>query len=187
MAEYLNTWTFIRSSGFVAYFLLTLSLSFGLCSTLSSFKKNKALLQNLHQTSGWYGLLTIIFHMGLLLQDQYVPYRFQELFIPFTAKNEPLDSGLGTLSFYLFLLVIGSSDFLIKKLGIKRWKKLHLAVLPAWLLIVFHGLAIGTDSREPWALMIYACGSLLIIILSGIRYLDANRIHRQNERKTVYK
>lgn len=187
MTEYLNIWTLIRASGFIAFFLVTVSLSLGIGSSLSMMKKHKGLLQNLHQTSGWYGLLTIIFHIVLILEDQYVHYSLQEVLIPFAAKNEPLESALGTLSFYLFFLVIVSSDFFIKKLGIKRWKKLHLAVLPAWFLMVFHGLAIGTDSREPWALFIYACGSSLIIVLSLIRYMNALAIHRNPNRKTVNK
>lgn len=173
MMDYLSVWTLIRVSGLTAFYFLTLSLALGLLSSFSIMKKKKGILVSLHQTSGWYGLLLIVFHMVLIWQDQYVPYSLVGLLIPFTADNEPILSGLGTISFYLFLLVIGSSDFFMKKLGIKKWKKLHLAVIPAWLLMVIHGLAIGTDSSEPWALLLYAAAIAVIIVLMLIRHFDS--------------
>ncbi|WP_082692974.1 ferric reductase-like transmembrane domain-containing protein [Bacillus sp. FJAT-29814] len=173
MSEYFSNWTLIRASGFLAYYFMTLSLSFGLMGSFSIMKRKKAALGSLHQTSGWYGLLTIFFHILLIWQDDYVPYSLLELIIPFYAKNAPVNSGLGTISFYLFLLVIVSSDFLIKKLGLKNWKKLHLAVIPAWLFMLLHGIAIGTDSSEPWAIILYAMGIAIVLILGLLRYMEA--------------
>ncbi|WP_462411792.1 ferric reductase-like transmembrane domain-containing protein [Neobacillus sp. Marseille-QA0830] len=173
MSNYFSTWTLIRTSGILAYYLLTLSLCLGLLANLTLMKKKKGTLVALHQSSGWYGLLVIVFHMILLSQDRYVPYSIAELIIPFSAQNETVFSALGTFSFYLFILVIGSSDFFIKKLGIKKWKKLHLAVLPAWSMAVIHGMAIGTDTSEPWALLLYSTGILILIALGCIRSIDA--------------
>jgi methionine sulfoxide reductase heme-binding subunit len=173
MSEYFSNWTLIRASGFLAFYFMTLSLSLGLIGSFSIMKRKKATLGSLHQTSGWYGLLTILFHILLVWQDDFVPYSLLQLLIPFYAKNEPINSGLGTLSFYLFLLVIVSSDFLIKKLGLKNWKKLHLAVMPAWLFMVLHGIAIGTDSSEPWAIILYAVGMAIVLLLIVLRYLEA--------------
>ncbi|MGJ7912759.1 ferric reductase-like transmembrane domain-containing protein [Neobacillus sp. LXY-1] len=171
MNDYLSTWTLIRASGFLAYYLLTLSLGIGLLSTISIMKKKKGILIQLHQFSGWTGFLTIIFHILLLWRDSYAPYSLAELFVPFGAKNEPLLSGLGTLSFYLFLIVLGSGDFFMKKLG-KLWKRMHMLVFPAWLLMCIHGMVIGTDSSEPWALLIYTIGISFILVLGFLRIVD---------------
>jgi sulfoxide reductase heme-binding subunit YedZ len=173
MIEFFSVWSFIRTSGFLAYFFMTLALAFGLLNSLSIMKKKKAVLLIYHQTSGWFGLLTIVFHMTLIWKDTYVPYSLTELFIPFSAKNEPVFSALGTLSFYLFLLVIGTSDFFIKKLGRERWKKVHLAVIPAWVMMVVHGLTIGTDSSKSWALSIYVVGIILVLVLAIFRYTES--------------
>lgn len=175
MSDYYSTWTLIRSSGFLAYFFMTISLSFGLISTFSIMKKQKASLLVIHQTSGWYGLLTIIFHVILLWNDQYLPYTVREILLPLAAQNEPIFSALGTISFYLFFLVIGTSDFFIKRLGRARWKKIHLAVILAWAMMIIHGIIIGTDTTAPWALFLYASGIFSIMILMIIRYLDGNR------------
>lgn len=170
--DYISIWTLIRSSGFLAYFFMTTSLAIGLVSSFTVMKKKKAYLLSLHQISGWYGLLTIIFHLMLIWRDQYVLYSIPELFVPLLANNQPIYSALGTLSFYLFFIVMISSDFFIKKLGIKNWKKLHLAVFPAWVLMVSHGLLIGTDSTERWALVLYTGSISLIFVLSLLKYIE---------------
>ncbi|MCQ6281512.1 ferric reductase-like transmembrane domain-containing protein [Bacillus sp. EB600] len=173
MTDYISVWSLIRASGFLAYFFMTISLAFGLLISLSIMKKKKAFLLSYHQTSGWFGLLTIVFHMTLIWKDQFVPYSLTELFIPLFAKNAPVFSALGTVSFYLFLLVIGTSDFFIKKLGRAMWKKVHIAVIPAWVMMVIHGLAIGTDSSRSWALFIYAAGITLILVLAFLRCMES--------------
>ncbi len=183
MHDFFSAWTLIRASGFLAFYFMTISLSFGLFGSLSIMKKKKGVLVQLHQASGWYGLLVIIFHMLLIFQDQYVPYSLGALLIPFSSEHEPIFSALGTFSFYLFFLVIGTSDFFIKKLGIKNWKKLHLAVIPAWILMLIHGLAVGTDASEPWALLIYASGVSWIIVLGFIRYMESFLLRQSTDRK----
>lgn len=178
--EYFSTWNLIRVSGLLSYFLLTVSLAFGFLQSFSSLKKRKGDLLLLHQTSGWIGLLGIVFHMMMLFWDQYVHYPILSIIIPFYSKNEPFYSGLGTLSFYLFLIVIGSSDFFMKKLGRTVWKKVHLLAIPAWILMAFHGLMIGTDSSEIWAASIYI-GSVIIIMLLGIgKGMESASINQNN-------
>lgn len=173
MNTFFTVWTFIRLSGLLGFYLLTLSLIFGLLSSLSFMKKRKILLTTLHQTSGWYGLLTVIFHIILIWRDQYVPYSLAEIFLPFSAQNKPVLSALGTLSFYLFFIVIGSSDFFMKRLGIKNWKRIHLTVIPAWVLMTVHSLLIGTDSSRAWALFLYGSTGSLIVILLILRLTES--------------
>ncbi|WP_071393222.1 ferric reductase-like transmembrane domain-containing protein [Bacillus tuaregi] len=182
---FISSWSLIRLSGFLAYFLLTLSLAFGLLARMMVFRKDKPLMLALHQTSGWAGFLTIIFHSILLWKDAYVPYSLLELVLPFSAQNAPILSALGTLSFYLFLMTMAASDFFIKKLGRSVWKRLHLLVIPAWLLMVLHGILIGTDSTQPWAAFLYGGGFILILALLALRYAEtmlhttAKKIHHE--------
>lgn len=173
MIEFFSVWSLIRTSGFLAFFFMTLALAFGLLNSFAILKKRKAMLLAYHQTSGWFGFLTIVFHMTLIWKDTYVPYSLTELLVPFSAKNASFFSALGTIAFYLFLIVIGSSDFFIKKLGHERWKKVHMAVIPAWVLMVVHGLTIGTDSSKSWAVFIYAAGIILILFLALFRYMES--------------
>lgn len=172
METFLSNWTFIRLSGFLAYFLFTYAISAGIMSRFSLFQKNKAFLYEMHQLSGWSGLLAVIFHVALLWRDRFVPYGLPEIFVPFSSENAPLESGIGTIAFYLFLMVIASSDFLMKKLGRKLWGKIHILVIPAWILMVLHGTLIGTDSNQPWAAFIYGGGVFLVILLLIFRHWE---------------
>ena len=43
-------------------------------------------MNELHQTSGWVGVLAVIFHMTLLWRDRFVPYELSEIFVPFSSK-----------------------------------------------------------------------------------------------------
>jgi DMSO/TMAO reductase YedYZ heme-binding membrane subunit len=170
--DIISTWNLIRVSGFLAYFLFTLSVSAGLLVRLPVMQKKKALLLAIHQTSGWSGFLTTLFHMVLLVIDTYAPYRIFELLIPFSSENEPFFSALGTVGFYLFFIIFSTSDFFMKKLGRSLWKKIHFLVFPAWVMIVLHGMLIGTDSSEPWAAFLYGGGVVIVLFLLAVRRID---------------
>ena len=173
--EFFFIWNFIRLSGFLAFFLFTFSISAGLACRFAIFQKKKLLLLELHQTSGWVGFLTSIFHVILLWRNEYVPYKIQEILIPFFAGNAPVFSALGTISFYLFVITFATSDFFIKKLGRNLWKKVHLIVIPSWILMVLHSILIGTDSGQPWASFLYGACIVFVITLIQFRYLEGRR------------
>lgn len=172
--DFLSTWFLIRISGFLAFFWFTFSIAAGLMGQISLCKPNKPLINELHKKSGWLGFLTTLFHMFLLLVDPYITYHIFELFIPFQTEYEPIYSALGTLSFYLAISTIFTSDFLIKKLGRKIWKKVHLLVLPAWLLMLLHGIFIGTDTVQPLIASFYGGSTILILFLGFFRYLEGH-------------
>ena len=172
--EFISNWVLIRLSGFLGYFLFTVSICAGLMSRFAIFQKKKPLMNELHQTSGWVGVLAVIFHMTLLWKDCFVPYEISEIFVPFSSEYAPLESAIGTISFYLFLIVIATSDFLMKKLGRNIWRKIHILVIPAWVLMVLHGVLIGTDSNQPWAAFLYGGGVFLVITLLSFRHLESN-------------
>ena len=180
--EWLSVWNLIRTSGFLAYFLFTFSIAAGLMNRLFIFQKQKQLLLELHKVSGWTGMLTVVFHATLLLVDTYVPYRIGEILIPFSAEYAPIFSALGTISYYLFLLTLVTSDFFIKTLGRSLWKKIHFLVIPAWILMILHGILIGTDSTNTWAALIYSGGVILVILLLVFRYLES-RLKTRNHHK----
>ena len=168
---FLSIWEWIRLLGFLSYFYFTLSIVFGLLRKSPSIKSNKNLYFQLHQLSGWLGLYAVLAHMILLIIDQYEPYKIAQILIPFSADYKPVLSALGSIAFYFFLLVFFTSDFLIKKMGFARWKKVHLLVLPAWVISLIHGILIGTDSKNIYVLLFYGMTAMLVAILSLIRVI----------------
>ena len=160
----LPTWELIRAAGLTSYFLLFVSVTCGLLFSIKAAKpKINQLLQVTHQSAGWFSLLFGLFHGLLLYIDTYKPYSLVEIFNPFTTKEAPLLNGLGTISLYIMVLLFLSGD-LMKKVGVKVWKKIHRLALPMVIFICIHGILLGTDTRNGWAIFLYA--STLAIILS---------------------
>lgn len=181
-----TSWNLIRISGFVSYFLITFSISAGLLSRLSFLQRHKALLMESHQVSGWIGFLITLFHMLMLLIDNYVPYQIWELFIPFGSSYHPVFSGFGTIALYFFFLTLLTSDFFIKKMGRQVWKKVHLLVIPSWILMVLHSILIGTDTEQPWASFMYGGSILLVISLMLLRYIEGRYIAMKMQNQKRY-
>ncbi|GLY09463.1 ferric reductase-like transmembrane domain-containing protein [Pseudobacillus badius] len=171
--EFFSTWHFIRFSGLLAFFLMTFSVSAGLLSSMTMLKKKKPLMLELHQTSGWIGFLVMLFHMVMLWKDEYVSYQIAEIIIPFMDDYAPVYSAFGIFSFFLFLIVLATSDFFMKKLGRGLWKKVHLLVLPAWVFMMLHGLFIGTDTEQLGIASVYAGSAVLVALLLALRYAEA--------------
>lgn len=164
-----DTWEWIRICGFLAYFYFTVSVIFGLFRKTPSIKKQKNLLFHLHLSSGWIGLLALVVHVLLLLIDQYQPYQVKEILLPFSAQYKPLLSALGTISIYVFLVVIFTSDVLMGVMNRKVWKSIHFLVLPAWALSFLHGVFIGTDTSNHLIQIFYIVTGSVIIIAGSIR------------------
>ncbi|WP_068984587.1 ferric reductase-like transmembrane domain-containing protein [Lysinibacillus xylanilyticus] len=162
----ISTWEWIRLLGFLAYFYFTISIIFGLLRKSSFVKSHKNLIYHIHQNAGWLGLVTVIGHMLVLLIDHYKPYSLVEALVPFSAEYESILSALGTIAFYLFLMVIMTSDLWMRTMNRSLWKKLHFLVLPAWVLSLAHGVLIGTDSENAFVIMLYvASGAVTLLIL----------------------
>ena len=168
----INTWEWIRVLGLLAYFYFTMSVVFGILGRFSFAKSKKFLIYNLHMSSAWMGIFMVIGHMLILIIDHYEPYKIVEIVIPFAADYHPILSGIGTISFYLFLLVMVTSDLLMKKIKRPVWKKIHYFVFPAWLFTLLHSLFIGTDTSNPVIAMFYGATSILVLFLILLKLLD---------------
>ncbi|MDR4937957.1 ferric reductase-like transmembrane domain-containing protein [Rossellomorea marisflavi] len=167
-------WFGIRVLGLTSYLLLTLSVLGGI---LRGVPKKKYFLLQFHQQIGQIALLLGGLHGFLLLFDSYEPYSLIGLLIPFASSFEPVLSGFGTIGLYLLLIVIVTSDFM-KTIGRAAWKKAHYLAFPSWLLIWAHGLFIGTEGREEWALAMY--GSTFLLVLFATIYMTVGR-RKQNK------
>jgi len=168
----ISTWEWIRLLGLLAYFYFTISIIFGLFRKSSFIKSHKNLIYHIHQNAGWLGLITVIAHMLVLLIDQYEPYSIAGILNPFSANYQSLLSALGTIAFYLFLMVIMTSDLWIRTMNRTLWKKLHFLVLPAWVLSLIHGVLIGTDTENTLIMIFYVISGGVTVLVLVVRTLS---------------
>lgn len=170
-----DTWHLIRLFGLLAYFFFTMSLAFGMLSRLSVFKKEKGLFNFIHMSSSWSGLFTLLAHILILLINHYQPYTILEIIVPFAATYEPVASALGTIDFFIFLIVLFTSDVLLGKMNRALWKWLHLLVFPAWVLMLLHGLIMGTDSATWWGAVVYGASAFIILFIFTAKVMDREK------------
>ena len=166
------TWYLTRSSGTVAYIVLSASTVWGL---LLSTKLIKELVPApvalaMHNSLSWIAIGLAAFHAFVLLFDKYYTYTISNLLIPFTGPYQPLWVGIGTLAFYLILLL--SATFYMRQwIGAKTWRRLHYLTFAAYAMITLHGWLAGTDSAAlAW---LYGASTIAVLFLTIYRIATA--------------
>lgn len=176
-------WHLVRSSGIVAYGLLLASTIWGLFMS-SQFVANWSpgvVSMTLHSTISWLAVGVSFVHAFLLLFDGYFTYRLETLWLPFTGDYRPEWVGLGTIAFWIIVLV--SVSFPLKKyLGHHRWQWLHLMSYLAFGLVSLHAIFAGTDSERLGFRLLIGGGILGVVLLLGIR-LGKTQAKSQNVAK----
>ncbi|MDG0792069.1 ferric reductase-like transmembrane domain-containing protein [Cohnella ginsengisoli] len=169
LADWLTVWTTTRAAGITCYLLLFVSTGAGILTSLKLFgPKTRAGVLFLHQSAGWFGFLFGALHGSVLMFDKYVGYSPMELLVPFAARTHPYLMGIGTLSFYITLILIASSD-MMKRLGKKTWRAIHFLAFPGFFMGLVHGLLLGTDSSQPWMKWTYIATAGLVVALTIFR------------------
>jgi len=156
-------WILARTSGLVAYALLTASVLAGLVlKSRPSSSLKPALVTDLHRFLALLGLSALSLHGLALLLDRTVPISIADLLVPGIAPYRPLWTGLGVLAAELMAVVYASFS-LRTRIGIRNWRRLHWATYLVFAFATLHGLAAGTDSGTTWALALYggATGAVL--------------------------
>jgi DMSO/TMAO reductase YedYZ heme-binding membrane subunit len=161
----------IRYSGIAAYILLTVGICLGIIHSLPAWKgKTKVRLYKLHTNLSNAGTIIGLLHGVITVIDQYMPFSWSEVLIPFTAKHEPVLNGLGTIAGYGMLIVIFTSD-IRAKLGRKVWKLLHMLSYPIFIMSFIHGFFEGTDSGVPGVRMIYTFSIIAVLAITAFRIM----------------
>jgi predicted ferric reductase len=157
-------WYITRASGLTAYFLLWLSMAWGLALAT---KILQPVLEHLftfdfHEYLSLLGLGFVGLHVIVLLFDKFLPFNLIQLLIPFTGTYRPLWVGLGIIGFYLFLLVT-VTFYIRQRIGQKLFRAIHVFSLLGYLGVTLHGLFAGTDSALAVTKILYG-GSFLVIV-----------------------
>ncbi len=165
IGQYISVWYTSRAAGLTAYLLLFAAVSAGLLQGSSFAKgKRKAVVSLIHQWCGWFGLLFGMVHGLVLVFDDYIHYSIWNILIPFTASYKPVWTGVGTITLYLFLIIMLSSD-MMKKVGKKVWRAIHFLALPTYGMALMHGMMLGTDVKSTPIFWMYVVTATITFIL----------------------
>lgn len=170
LGNMINVWYTTRAAGLTAYMLLFVAVSAGMLQGSSFSKgKRKQIISQIHQWCGWFGLLFGMVHGIVLVFDDYIGYSIWQLLIPFAAPHERWLTGLGTVSFYMLLLIMVSSDYM-KAFGKKVWRTIHFLALPTYVMALLHGTLLGTDTKSApiWWMYIITASITGVLLLARI-------------------
>lgn len=160
-------WYVTRAAGLTAYLLLWLSTIWGLLVSTKIFDGvlGRLYTYDFHQ---FLSLLAIGFtfaHVAVLLGDRYLPFSVAQILIPFASTYRPFWTGVGTIAFYLVLLVT-VTFYLRKQIGVERFRAIHVLSLLGYFGATVHGLLAGTDSVLPSTQFIYFSTFFVFVFLS---------------------
>jgi methionine sulfoxide reductase heme-binding subunit len=169
-------WLVSRASGIVALGLITLAVVLGLTMSTKLLRRPGLgrTLMRLHEHVTLIGLGAIAVHGLALLGDPWLRPGLRGLAIPFAMSYRPLFTGLGVLAGYLAALFV-LSFYLRRRIGVRRWRKLHRATLLVWVLGVAHTLGAGSDAGTQWLRAFVLLPAIPIVYLTVRRMLPSPR------------
>jgi sulfoxide reductase heme-binding subunit YedZ len=169
-------WYITRAAGIMAYLLLWFSTVWGLAIPSKIFADvlNGEFAFDFHQFISLLALGFLGLHVFVLTADRYLPYTLAEVLVPFRSPYRPVWVGIGSLAFYLSLLVT-VTFYLRKRIGMKAFRYIHYSSLLAYLGAVVHALFAGTDSSMPVTLVMYV-GTFLVVVFLLVYWLVSLRL-----------
>jgi sulfoxide reductase heme-binding subunit YedZ len=172
-------WLVSDASGIVAIVLISLSVLLGLALAARVLGRPalKRAAMRLHEHIALIALVAIAVHGLALLGDRWLNPGWKGIAIPFALSYKPQFTGLGIIAGYLAIL-LGPSFYVRRRLGARRWRKLHRATVLVWVLSVVHTLGAGSDGSRLWLRVVVLAPVVPLAYLLVVRSLTPARLSR---------
>lgn len=143
-------WWISRSTGIVAWAVLTLSVIWGLALTTRLLGKypKPAWMLDLHKHFASLASILVVVHLGSLMLDGYARFSLGDILIPMHASWKPGPVAWGVVGLYV-LIAVQATSLGKRHLPLKIWRMLHFLSYPLWALATAHFITAGTDAYEP--------------------------------------
>lgn len=178
-------WYVTRAAGLTGYFLLWLSMVWGLAipSKIVQSLLDGTYTYDFHEYISLIGLGFVAIHVIVLMFDKYLPFNLIQILIPFTDTYRPLWVGLGIISLYIMLLVT-ITFYLRQVIGSRAFRAFHVLSLVGYLGATLHGLFAGTDSALPITNILYF-GTFLITLFLTVYWLAMRTFKKEARADTI--
>ncbi len=178
-----QVWWFVaRSSGIIAWALLTWSVCWGLLMStrLLSRRVSPAWLLDLHRHLGGLAVIFTAIHVVGLVADSYVTFGWAEILVPMASSWKPGAVAFGVVSFYL-LLAVELTSLAMRRLPRSLWRWIHRSSFVLFGMASYHGIAAGTDAGNP-VFRVAAWGSIVVVTALTISLIVSARRTRTHLR-----
>jgi sulfoxide reductase heme-binding subunit YedZ len=171
MVPFSNLWWLVsRASGIVALVLISLTVIMGLAMAARIIVRPgaKRTVAKLHEHIALTALLALGAHGLALLGDHWLKPGLTGITVPFALAYRPQFTGLGIIGGYLALL-LGPSFYLRRRIGARRWRRIHTLIIVSWVLSVVHTLGTGSDAQHVWLRAIVIAPGIPIVYVLVLR------------------
>jgi predicted ferric reductase len=183
-----NNWLDLSSTlGLIATCILTFNFLLGILLS-TAYRRSplwkrlpewvkKMSLDDVHNWTAYVALVFALAHPVLLLPDAALKYSVADILLPVNAPHQVLWTFLGTLALYALIVVIITTQKVVKnRLGFRAWKNIHLISYGTALLFVIHGMVMDPELKDrpvDWLdgekLVSELCG-LVLVVATVIRW-----------------
>jgi hypothetical protein len=163
-------WYLSRAAGFTAYIALFASVALGLMMTTKAAQRarRQQLVFDMHRFVTILAVAFSLFHVYILLGDQFFSFSVWQLSVPFASPYRTLAVAAGVVSMYALLLVTAS--FWVRKwIGYRTWRALHFITFAMYAGVTLHAVTAGTDTTQPWARLLYVWTGIVVLGLLAYR------------------
>lgn len=169
-------WYVARSSGIVAWFLLTLSVTWGLMlrTKILNGRPTPRWLLDLHRFLGGLSVVFVAVHLAGLVADSYTHFGPVDLLVPFASSWRPAPVALGVVALYL-LVAIEITSLLMRRLPRRLWRAVHMSSFATFVLSTLHAITAGTDARNSVLILTVNVAVAAVLFLTLVRLLAPGR------------
>ena len=168
-----HTWWYLaRSSGLVAWTLLTTSVLWGLLMSTRLFGRRPSprWLTDLHRFLGGIALAFTAVHMGALVADSYAHFGAKELLVPLASTWRSTAVAWGVISFWV-LVAIEITSLAMRRLPRRVWHAVHLSSFGLFVTATVHAFTAGTDARNQFFMVLCASLTSVVVLLTLVRVM----------------
>jgi predicted ferric reductase len=172
-------WYVARSSGFVSWATVTLSVLWGLLlsTRLMGRTTPAGWLLEVHRFLGALSAVFLGVHLFALWADSYVHFGLAELFIPGKSDWNTEAVAWGVVAMYL-IIAIEATSFLMHKIPRKAWRYVHFNAFAVYAFATVHAVRGGTDRTNPIFRWSAFASVQLVLFLLVVRILTTRRLKR---------
>jgi methionine sulfoxide reductase heme-binding subunit len=163
-------WITSRAAGFTALILASIAVSLGLLMSTKLLKGRGPDLLTAHEILSLSTIVALVVHGVTLLGDKFLHPSLADIAIPFVSSYKSFWTSLGIVGGWA-LIMLGLSYYARRRIGAKRWRKLHRFTAVAWAAGLAHAIGEGTDAGQIWFLGMLAVVAIPAILLHALRWL----------------
>ncbi len=165
-------WYLARSSGMVAWIMLTASVAWGLMLStrvMGSLRRPPWLLA-MHRWLGAMSVLMTAGHLAALIADSTVQFGLGEILIPMQSEWRPQAVAWGVAAMYA-LVAVEVTSLLMRRLSKRLWRAIHLSSFGAFFAASMHAAAAGSDAASGWYRLTAVALVSVVLLLTSYRVL----------------